>query len=326
MHVTPDLSALFPSVQPDPLPATALAHIVGERILAVHGADATRFLQGQLTCDVAALQPSESTLGARCNPKGRMQSSFRLLKRSEDQYLLALPSELLEAQQQDLTKYAVFFKVKLEDVSQHWVRLGLWGAQAEAALAATALHAKTDEGQSVAVGDHTHELWLPAPQANTVATALSAHAAPVPAASWTLQMIRLGIGQVREETRERFIPQMLNLQHLDGVSFRKGCYTGQEIVARMQYLGKLKRRMYRLSWDAEQLPLPGTSIDDSQTGQSVGEVVMAARAGSHVEMLAVLQTDAAELPTLIVSNIKEPSLQLTALPYDQQMAAQSAAE
>lgn len=326
MHVTPDLSALFPSVQPDPLPTTAFAHIAGEHILAVHGTDATRFLQGQLTCDVAALQPGESALGARCNPKGRMQSSFRLLKRSEQEYLLALPAGLLEAQQQDLAKYAVFFKVKLDDASQQWLRLGLWGAQAEAALAAVNLDTGPDEGQAIAVGDQTHELWLPTQQAETVVAALIAHATPVPAATWMLQMIRLGIGQVREETRERFIPQMLNLQYLNGISFRKGCYTGQEIVARMQYLGKLKRRMYRLSWEAEQLPLPGTSIDDSQTGQSVGEVVMAARAGSHVEMLAVLQTDAAESPTLIVNNIKEPSLQLTALPYDQQMAAQPAAE
>lgn len=326
MSVTRDLSALFPLQQPASLPATALAHLAQERILSVHGADATRFLQGQLTCDVAALAPGSSTLGARCNPKGRMQSSFRLLKRAEDDYLLALPEALLESQQQDLGKYAVFFKVKLEDVSAHWLRLGLWGEQAEAAVDAAGLTGDSAAGHAVQVGDQTHELWLTLQRADDLMAALTAHAQPVPHSSWTLQMIRLGIGQVRSETRERFIPQMLNLQFLDGVSFRKGCYTGQEIVARMQYLGKLKRRMYRLVWEADELPLPGTAIHDRETGQAVGEVVIAARAGSSIEMLAVLQTEAAELVTLIVADITEPPLQLATLPYEQQMATQPATE
>ncbi|MFA5676873.1 MAG: folate-binding protein [Pseudomonas sp.] len=326
MHDIHDLAALFPLQQPSLPPATALAHLSQEGVLSVHGPDATRFLQGQLTCDVTALQPGDNTLGARCNPKGRMQSSFRLLKRSEEEYLLALPRELLEAQQQDLAKYAAFFKVKLEDVSGLWVRLGLWGDNASAALNATGIADNAELGLALEVGADTHELWLPAPQSAALAATVKAHAEPVPTESWTRQMIRLGIGQVRAETRESFIPQMLNLQYLGGVSFRKGCYTGQEIVARMQYLGKLKRRMYRLDWESSELPLPGTAIQDSSTGQSVGEVVMAARAGSHIEMLAVLQNDAAELPTLSINNIIEPPLRLNTLPYEQQMAADPAAD
>src|SRR5690606_5229034 len=131
-----DVSALFPSQPPQPLPATALAPLDGERILAVRGPDATRFLQGQLTCDVAALATGSSTLGARCNPKGRMQSSFRLLKISDESYLLAMAGELLEPQQQDLARYAAFFKVTLEEASSQWLRFGLWGDQAPTALAA----------------------------------------------------------------------------------------------------------------------------------------------------------------------------------------------
>lgn len=319
---THDVSALFPSQAPKPLPATALAYLDRERILAVQGSDATRFLQGQLTCDVAALAVGSSTLGARCNPKGRMQSSFRLLKRSEEEYLLAMAAELLEPQQQDLARYAAFFKVTLQDVSDQWLRFGLWGDQAEAALAATAL----GDGHALPVAAGTHELWLPLDQADSPLASLTSQATAVPASTWDLQMIRLGIGQVRGETRESFIPQMLNLQHLGGVSFHKGCYTGQEIVARMQYLGKLKRRMYRLRWDGDQLPLPGTTIHDNSTGQAVGEVVMAARAEAHLEVLAVLQNEAAELPTLVIDNIIEPSLQSATLPYEQQMAAEPAAE
>ena len=105
---------------------------------------------------------------------------------------------------------------------------------------------------------------------------------------------RAGIGQVMPTTRELFIPQMLNLQAVGGVSFKKGCYTGQEIVARMQYLGKLKRRLYRLSLDAAQLPEPGTPLFAPSHNSSIGEVVLAANAGQNIELLAVLQAEAAE--------------------------------
>ena len=317
MHETNNLSAS--------LPATVFAQLDSDSILEVNGTDATRFLQGQLTCDLVALQPGNSTLGARCNPKGRMQSSFRLLKLGEEQYLLGIPSELLEAQQQDLAKYAAFFKVQLDDVSDQWLRLGLWGDNLDAALAATGIDqsaANLEKGLAVPVGEATFEIWLPREQGSACMDALSPHAAAVPLNSWHLQLIRLGIGQVQEQTRESFIPQMLNLQQLGGVSFQKGCYTGQEIVARMEYLGKLKRRMYRLLWAGKELPAPGTSIQNSANGQAVGEVVMAAQSDEQIELLAVLQTETAELPTLIMHNINEPALTLAPLPYEQQMAAE----
>ena len=314
-----DLSALFPSESTGPLPATALALIEDEGILSVTGTDATRFLQGQLSCDVATLRAGSSTLGARCNPKGRMQSSFRLYKRSEEEYLLAIHREVIEAQQQDLAKYAVFFKVTLADVSAQWTRLALWGDSTDALDIAESVGATI-----LPVAGQTRELWLPADRAGDAVSRLAEHAAPVAASAWRLQLIRLGIGQVQGPTRESFIPQMLNLQHLGAVSFSKGCYTGQEIVARMEYLGKLKRRMYRLRGDGQQLPAPGTAIIDSVRNQAVGEVVIAARADDGMELLAVLQTDAAELPTLGISDANETSLQLATLPYDSLMAAEAA--
>lgn len=324
----PAITDLFPSRLPDSAPATGLALLDRDALLAVQGNDATRFLQGQLTCDVAALQPGEHTLGARCNPQGRMQSSFRLLKLSEQSYLLAMASELLEPQLQDLSRYAVFFKAQLTDASQQWVRLGLWGEDGAAAIAEAGLeHAGDNEetGRALAIGVQTWEIWLPAAQAEEKVRALSTRAEPVPVESWDLQQIRLGLGQVRGGTRESFIPQMLNLQQLGGVSFRKGCYTGQEIVARMQYLGKLKRRMYRLLCDGEQVPAPGTAIHRAGQSQSVGEVVMAARAGDQIELLAVLQKDAAELTDLILADSTAPLLRVSTLPYEQQMAADEAA-
>ena len=248
-----------------------------------------------------------------------MQSSFRLLKLSDERYLLAMDAELLEPQQADLARYAAFFKVQLSDSTDQWVRLGLWGSQMEEALAAT------DVSQVISIDDTTVELWLPAGRAHEVATALLQHAEPVALNAWQLQQIRLGIGQVHSQTRESFIPQMLNLQQLGGVSFHKGCYTGQEIVARMQYLGKLKRRMYRLTGAGIDLPTPGTPIINSANDQAVGEVVTAASAATGMELLAVLQKEAAQLPTLHIANGTAP-LQLATLPYEEQMAADAARE
>lgn len=321
MHETNPLSSLFPQQPSSASPATALALLDHERILSVSGVDATRFLQGQLTCDVATLAPGASTLGARCTPKGRMQSSFRLLKLTEEHYLLAMAAGLLEAQQTDLAKYAVFFKVELSDASEQWCRLGLWGEQVQQALSAASLSEQLSEsGVAIAIQDAPMELWLPASVASDSIAALSQHAQPVSRHAWLLQQIRAGIGQVQPETRDSFIPQMLNLDLLGGVSFSKGCYTGQEIVARMHYLGKLKRRMYHLIWRGTGVPEPGTAIVDGATGKTVGDIVIAVQADDQVELLAVLQTDAAQLSTLGITNSIEPSLQLGSLPYEHQFA------
>lgn len=328
MHEIRELSALFPQQPSDSSPATALALLEQEHILEVQGVDATRFLQGQLSCDVATLPSGGHLLGSRCNPKGRMQSSFRLFKISAERYLLAMDAELLQPQQADLARYAAFFKVQLSDSTAQWVRLGLWGSHVDEALAAADISRETsnpEAGQAITLDDTTVEVWLPADRAHEMVTMLTQQAEPVALNAWQLQQIRLGIGHVRSQTRESFIPQMLNLQQLGGVSFQKGCYTGQEIVARMQYLGKLKRRMYRLTGAGVDLPLPGTPIINSANNQAVGEVVIAAGTGNGMELLAVLQNEAAQLPTLHIGNSTEP-LQLATLPYEDQMAAAAAGE
>jgi len=117
------------------------------------------------------------------------------------------------------------------------------------------------------------------------------------------------------QTRELFIPQMLNLQAMGGVSFKKGCYTGQEIVARMQYLGKLNRRLYRLSLNAPELPEPGTPLFSPSHNSAIGEVVLAAKAGESIELLAVLQAEAADSGDVHVGTLEGPGVQLLDLPY-----------
>ena len=291
-----------------------------EGILAVRGPDASKFLQGQLTCNLNYLSDTQSSLGARCTQKGRMQSSFRILLQG-DGVLLAMAHELLEPQLADLKKYAVFSKAKLSDESAQWVRFGL--GDADAALLSLGLELGEEAGNlvrnndliAVRVSPGRAELWAPADQADTLRGQLAAQLPEGELNQWLLGQVRAGIGQVMPATRELFIPQMLNLQAIGGVSFKKGCYTGQEIVARMQYLGKLKRRLYRLSLPAGDLPEPGTPLFSPTHGSSIGEVVIAARAEQQIELLAVLQAEAAEGGDIHLGTLEGPGLQLLDLPY-----------
>ncbi|WP_017479258.1 folate-binding protein YgfZ [Pseudomonas sp. PAMC 26793] len=291
-----------------------------EGVLAVRGSDAAKFLQGQLTCNLNYLSDTQASLGARCTQKGRMQSSFRILLQG-DGVLLAMATELLEPQLADLKKYAVFSKSKLTDESTAWVRFGVSDADQLLASLGLELPAETDSVVrsddliAIRVSPGRAELWAPAAQAETLHSQLAAQLNEGELNQWLLGQIRAGIGQVMPQTRELFIPQMLNLQAIGGVSFKKGCYTGQEIVARMQYLGKLKRRLYRLSLAASELPEPGTPLFSPTHNSAIGEVVIAARADQGIELLAVLQAEAAESGDVHVGTLEGPGLQLLDLPY-----------
>ncbi|MGR3887369.1 CAF17-like 4Fe-4S cluster assembly/insertion protein YgfZ [Pseudomonas sp. 1152_12] len=291
-----------------------------EGVLAVRGADAAKFLQGQLTCNLNYLSDTQASLGARCTQKGRMQSSFRILLQG-DGVLLAMATELLEPQLADLKKYAVFSKSKLTDESAAWARFGLSNADQTLAALGLELPAETDSVVrtealiAIRVSPSRAELWVPVEQAETLRNHLAAQLPQADLNDWLLGQIRAGIGQVMPQTRELFIPQMLNLQAVGGVSFKKGCYTGQEIVARMQYLGKLKRRLYRLSLDSAELPEPGTPLFAPSHNSAIGEVVIAAKADQSVELLAVLQAEAADSGDVHLGTLEGPGLQLLDLPY-----------
>ncbi|WP_054085769.1 MULTISPECIES: CAF17-like 4Fe-4S cluster assembly/insertion protein YgfZ [Pseudomonas syringae group] len=291
-----------------------------EGVLAVRGVDAGKFLQGQLTCNLNYLSESQFSLGARCTQKGRMQSSFRLVFEG-DGCLLAMASELIEPQLLDLRKYAVFSKSKLTDESAAWVRFGL--QEGDDALGSLGLDlppetgavARADALIAIRVSPARAELWVPAGQADSSRSRLAARLTEGSLNDWLLGQIRAGIGQVFGSTREEFIPQMINLQAVGGVSFKKGCYTGQEIVARMQYLGKLKRRLYRLTLQAQEIPQPGTALFSPVHASAVGNVVLAAQSDQGIELLAVLQGDAAESGQIHLGSPQGPALHMSELPY-----------
>lgn len=292
-----------------------------EGVLAVIGNDASKFLQGQLTCNLNYLSDTRSSLGARCTQKGRMQSSFRIVLEPQGCFL-AMARELVEPQLTDLKKYAVFSKSKLTDDSANWVRFGL--NQADVVLESLGIHLPADTDSvarangliAVRASEGRAELWAPVEQTDALRQHLQAQLVEADLNQWMLGQIRAGIGQVMPQTRELFIPQMLNLQAVGGVSFKKGCYTGQEIVARMQYLGKLKRHLYRLSLGASHaVPEPGTPLFSPTHNSSVGEVVIAAQAQDSIELLAVLTAEAAEAGDIHVGDVQGPELSLLDLPY-----------
>lgn len=293
-----------------------------EGILAVRGPDAAKFLQGQLTCNLGYLNEGQSSLGARCTPKGRMQSSFRILSEG-DGFLLAMARELIEPQRADLGKYAVFSKSTLHDESNDWVRFGL--AEGDGLLVSLGLDlpqaadsvTRGNGRIAIRLADGRAELWARADEAETLQARLASQLPQAPLNSWLLAQVRGGIGQVTGSTRELFIPQMINLQALGGVSFKKGCYTGQEIVARMQYLGKLKRHLYRLGAQATEaeLPQPGLELYSPVHGSSVGEVVLAGTSDDGLELLAVLQDDAAADGRITLGSPDGLPLTLRDLPY-----------
>lgn len=291
-----------------------------EGLLAVRGPDASKFLQGQVTCNLNYLGTAHSSLGARCTPKGRMLTSFRIVA-EDDGFLLAMAAELLDAQRDELKKYAVFSKVRLEDESAAWTRIGV--AQADALLDDLGLHPAAEAGQvarngrclAIRLDPERVELWIPADEREALLARLAEHLPEAPLNDWLLGQVRAGVGQVFGATRELFVPQMINLQAVGGVSFKKGCYTGQEIVARMQYLGKLKRRLHRLAAPGAGQPAPGTPLFSPVHGSSVGEVVLAALADGTPELLAVLQEDAATDGRIALGTPDGPALTLLDLPY-----------
>lgn len=314
--VTPasPLSQAFPDCA-----ITDLSHF---GLIRVSGADLRSFLQGQLTNDMNLVTPEHAELSSYCSPKGRMLGTFWVFQRGGDLYL-QLPTERLEAILKRLRMFVLRAQVRLEDASDELARFGIAGDCAEAILPFVPDGANDcvtrDEVTLIRLpGDRPRfELIGPPQVLGGLWSQMAGKAHQVGAEFWSLLDIRAGIPNVFEDTVEAFVPQMANLQLVGGVSFTKGCYTGQEVVARMQYLGKLKRRMYRVHIDDE-CPAPGTEVfsPSSESGQGAGRIVDAAPAPEGgFEALAVVQISSAEADDLRLRDAQGPALRLLDLPY-----------
>lgn len=310
-----------------------LSHI---GLLGIRGEDAQTFLQGQLTNDVRAVSEQRSQLTAYCSPKGRMLASGRLFKRG-DTYYLAMPREMVGAALKRLRMFVLRAKVELEDATDTLAHFGLSGPSADTELqnalgAAPAHPDDVIQHQGVTAmrvpGPHPrYELFGDVDVMQRLWTALDVQGAPVGAAPWSLLDILAGIPTVYPETVEAFVPQMANLQLLNGVGFKKGCYTGQEVVARTQFLGKLKRRMYLAHVDAETPPQPGNELfaPGTEPGQSTGRIVDAKpHPDGGYALLAVVQIAAVESDDVRIGDAGGPRLRFAPLPYAFEPAAPEA--
>ncbi len=306
------------------LPDCALSDLSHLGLIRASGADVRDFLQGQLTSDIRQVDANHSQMSSYCSPKGRMLATFRLFQRGDDIYL-QLPREVLPAILKRLRMFVLRAQVTLDDASDELVSVGLAGDCAESLLpgpAPTADNGVSQTGEFTVIripGDRPRfELIAPAAAMQEFWTRAAATATPASPDSWPLLDIRAGLPTVVSETAEAFVPQMANLQLVDGVSFTKGCYTGQEIVARMQYLGKLKRRMYRVRIPGDRCPQPGEELfsASSESGQGAGRVVDARPSpDGGCEALAVIQISSAEQNDLHLGSADGPALVIEDLPY-----------
>ena len=275
-------------------------------LLRFTGADAITFLQGQVSNDTQPLAGGTPVLAAYSTPQGRVVAVLRLLPHSGG-ILAVLPRELVQSTLERLRKYVMRSKVKIENVSETFTVVGLHRNEASTLPdlpLPDATHAYVERnGVGVAqVGRDAERLWVVGEASGLTAAGLSLTAGPASAQgaqptadaaenAWRLADIRAGLPQVYAATQEQFVAQMLNLDLIDGISFTKGCYTGQEIIARTQHLGRIKRRLFRIG-----LPEGG----DFAVGQSLqladgrsARLTEVARTDNGCEALAVLTLEAA---------------------------------
>lgn len=293
----------------------------------VSGAESIKFLQGQVTCDMQTLSRERSVIGAHCNLKGRMVFSFHgILLTSDDnstEVALIMHRELINTAISALKKFAVFSKVDIIHGEDYQV-LALTGSQLNETGAANDLEipeaiqrCKSNDGCVATRLSEERVLFFVATKECTSFWHHHEYTCDAYGSlCWDLAEIAEGIGHVRAETSEMFIPQMLNYQIIDGVSFQKGCYIGQEVVARMQYLGKLKRHMRRALMATTHAPTPGTPLVSEESSQSIGNIVLGVMVDEALcEILAVVTDQSASSMALTNQDSSAKIIRWLPLPY-----------
>ena len=308
----------------DALPLTVIA-LDDWALVTARGPDSTSYLQGQLTLDVAALEENDHRLAAHCDAKGKMWSSLRLFHDLED-YGYLLRRQVREQQLTELKKYAVFSKVTLT-VDDSRQLTGVAGSGAREALAGQFAQLPDSENPRVVAGE-TLLLWLPLPeerflviagepQTTALRQALNS-AQTADSQQWLALNIAAGEPVIDSAVSDEFIPQATNLQALNAISFKKGCYTGQEMVARAKYRGANKRALYWLSGHSEKTPAAGDSLE-LQMGDKwrrTGTVLAAVRlSNGQLSLQAVLNNDLESDAVLRPEGDEGAVLNVQPLPY-----------
>lgn len=303
-----------------------LADLTQLALLRVDGADRESFLQGQLSNDIRAVDELHAQLSAYCNPKGRMFAVFLIFRRDDALYL-QLPAVLADSVAKRLRMFVLRAKVKLEPADANLLRIGVSGPNAADLVHRAVGLAPADSFDSITANDITvirlpgphprFELFAPATSMPTLWTQLANTAVPVGSGPWAWLDIEAGLPTILPPTGEEFVPQMANLELVGGVSFTKGCYPGQEIVARMHYLGRLKQRMHRGHVESRTTPRPGDKLYVREFGeQSAGMIVDAQPSpDGGYDLLAVVQQELVAGGEFHIGEFGGPMVKLTPPPY-----------
>jgi len=303
-----------------------LADLSHYSLLEASGDDVVEFLQGQLTNDIKLVTKDIGQLRAYCNPKGRILANFRIFKRN-DHYFLRMRSDISEATIKRSRMFGRRSKVELVNKSDELCRIGIAGLNATKNLSSLFKNIPENTDESLTENDiiiiklpgtlPRYEAHGPFNKIKELWENLHKEAVLIGENSWNLLTIRAAIPEIVSETVEAFVPQMLNLQAINSLSFTKGCYPGQEVVARMHYLGKLKRRLYIGTVKGDTLPVSGQSImTGNENQEKAGQVVTASWSkDKNIEILAVLQIEKAEKEALHVESDTGSTIELIDLPY-----------
>jgi folate-binding protein YgfZ len=295
------------------IPLKGVAPLPNLGVIAVAGEDAASFLQGQLTQDFVLLGPGEARLAAYCTAKGRMQASFIGFRYSPAEIMLVTSRDLLAATLKRLSMFVLRAKAKLRDASAEFSLYGLAGDAARAADAG-------EPWQLVRRGDEVLVTLYPAegqPRMLHVMPAGRARpdGAVLDAGTWSWGEVRSGVATITAPVVEAFVPQMLNYESVGGVSFKKGCYPGQEVVARSQFRGTLKRRAY-LAHSGESLSVGQELFHGSDASQPCGLVVQAAQApAGGWDAIVSIQVNAFESGTISAGSPQGAAVSVAPPPY-----------
>jgi folate-binding protein YgfZ len=307
--------------------ATVVAPLAHLNLIGCAGDDAKTFLHNQLTSDVNHLGAANAQYAAWCSPKGRMLASFVLFRRDAD-YLALLSADLREFIQKRLQVYVLRSKVKISDRSADYEIIGLSGPLAASALQnagleapATAMVTTATTGLSnasvIRLDDKRYIVVVANGSAARIWRQLSTIATPAGTTVWQWLDVAGGIPWITEATREAFVPQMANFDRIGGVSFHKGCYPGQEVIARTRYLGKIKRHLYRVRADSPitaGMPIFSAQVTTQIPDQPCGQIANAAAApDGGYNALAVILEDATDKGGLHVTSADGNTIGLTDL-------------
>ncbi|MDX1915119.1 MAG: folate-binding protein YgfZ [Methylophilus sp.] len=278
-------------------------------LISLRGEDAITFLQGQVTNDVKQLDGNQAHLSGYCTAKGRLLALF-LAFSHQNQLYLQLPRSLLAPIAKRLKMYVLRSKVNIDDMTDLKIKIGVSGPDAEGILSKLFTSIPANNFEHVSTEQTTilklpnvnnlarYQLITSIATASTLWHSLKTSCQPVGKSCWDWLEINAGIPEVVPETQEQFVPQMLNLDLLNGINFKKGCYTGQEIVARTHYLGSVKRRTFLAELTTSDLPKAGDKLFDHSKNE-VGQIVrLVPNNNAGVDMLVELRIDAQQTGTI----------------------------